>query len=248
MSFGFNTSARRDSWPPTKIVLSRTASAKSEPLPEDIDKDPLTYFLTPTTDDDEMELDEEDHTMMDFDAGIEDSAHPKQIVRSLSPSSLEGLRRGPRSPSPDFDSDDFTSDDEDNEDYIRFSPSTLNLFLQPEQTLYNSGVRSRSPVFYPVDSDGYLTPASFPAPNPRRSSSARRGLYRSSSARARQGHLWRSPSPDVWSIKEETEDQLLRDDGAIQSPLGGNPVIIKKDNTVPQLRKKVRFVLPPKEI
>lgn len=255
---------RRDSWPPTTLVLSRNNSAKTEPLPhrrlEDIDKDPLTYFLTPTDENMDVE-DDQDHAMMDFDAGIEDAARPKQIIRSLSPSSLDALRRRHREPSPDFDddddiSDDYTSEDDDfldedeEEEYIRFtpSPSGSGFFLQPNQTLYNSGVRSRSPVFYPLF--GNDASSSFPPPSaPRHSMAGRRELYRSFSARpGRHGHLWRQPSPDVWSIQEETDAQVCSASFSIETMREGNPVVSQAGRVTPTLRKKVRFILPPKEI
>lgn len=273
MSFTFGGAAaaaagRRDSWPPTTLVLSRSNSTKTEPPPhqprlEDIDKDPLTYFLTPTDETMNVDDEDEDHAMMDFDAGIEDAARPKQIVRSLSPSSLEALRRRHREPSPDFDddddiSDDYTSEDDDfldedeeeEEQYIRFSPSPPGpgFFLQPNHTLYNSGVRSRSPVFYPLYTNN--ASSSFPPPSaPRHSMAGRRGLYRSFSARpGRHGHLWREPSPDVWSIQEETDAQVRSASFSIETLREGNPVVSQIDRATPTLRKKVRFILPPKEI
>lgn len=254
MSSQYNiNSSRRDSWPPTQLRLARSISHKTEPQPllQDIDQDPLTYFLTPAVGDDGMDLDDEDEHMMDFDAGIEDASHPRQIVRSLSPSSLQGLRRPTivRQPSPDFDSDDFTSEDEDDdEEYIRFSPSQNSLFLNPAQILYNSGVRSRSPVFSQTDS-GYLSPASYPGAIPQAHSLAgRRSFNRSFSARARQGHLWREPSPDVWSIQEETEEELQRDVRIAGRSPAGNPIVTKQSDGVPKLKKKVRFILPPKQL
>lgn len=237
-------SSRRDSWPPTQVRLVRTGSNKADPRPllDDIDQDPLTYFLTPAPGDEDDDLDNE----FDFDAGIEDTAHPREMIRSVSPSSLEGLRKpGSGAASPDFDSDGITSDEDDNEEYIRFSPPSSNLFLFPNHTLEELGVRSRSPVFSTTGS-GFLSPASFPASPPRGRSrfTPRRGLTRTNSSRARYGHLWREPSPDVWSIEEETEEQIQStkdEDKALE---------VKQELPRPRPnkpKKKVRFILPARE-
>jgi hypothetical protein len=49
----------------------------------------------------------------------------------------------------------------------------------------------------------------------------------------RENHLWREPSPDVWSIEEETEEELMSDGGV--------------DIKAAKPKKKVRFVLPDRE-
>ncbi|EGR46354.1 uncharacterized protein TRIREDRAFT_5016 [Trichoderma reesei QM6a] len=260
-------SSRRESWPPTQLRLSpamsikkRPAAADLEPRPllEDIDDNPLTYFLTPIPADDadvdEMDLDDVD--MMDFDAGIEDASQPREAVRSVSPSSLEGLRKpdcaAARPASPEYDSDALTTDDDDDEDYIRFSPSSPSSFmLSPLRDLAVEGLRfrSKSPMFG-LSNDTFLYPGSMSVPAPSSSSSSssgRRGRgrtnsrgptrhhmqTRSLSARVRDNHLWREPSPDVWSIEEETEEELMSDAGV--------------DVKAAKPKKKVRFVLPEKQ-
>ncbi|KAH0493617.1 hypothetical protein TgHK011_000276 [Trichoderma gracile] len=256
-------SSRRESWPPTQLrLMSPAMSIKKRPGPEprplleDIDDNPLTYFLTPipaddnNADVDEMDLDDVD--MMDFDAGIEDASQPREAVRSVSPSSLEGLRKpdsaAVRPASPEYDSDALTTDDDDDEDYIRFSPSSPSSFmLSPLRDLAVEGLRfrSKSPMFG-LSNDTFLYPGSMSVPAP--SLSGRRGRgrtnsrgptrhhmqTRSLSARVRDNHLWREPSPDVWSIEEETEEELMSDAGADV-----------KAATKP--KKKVRFVLPEKQ-
>ncbi|KAK0392087.1 hypothetical protein NLU13_1585 [Sarocladium strictum] len=238
--------SRRDSWPPTQLRLLRSSS-KGEPkrLHEDIDEDPLTYFLTPTPllEDDEIL----DGTMMDFDAGIEDPHHAPDMVRSVSPSSLDGLSKpSSRSRSPDFDFDMPTPDeDEDDEDYIRFVPGGYSSrFLSlPDFAIDGRRPRPRSPLF------GRSTnmPASFPGPSspPRGRVLHARGRLspaRSVSARGRPGHLWREPSPDVWSIEEETEEDMesVKDEGGKVDKVGGSAGEGK-------IKKKVRFVLPSEE-
>ncbi len=88
---------RRDSWPPTQVRIQNSiehddATLEEEPDLSFIDDNPLTYFLTPAP---LLAVDDEDddNAMMDFDfdAGIEDAKHPPEIVRSVSPSSLDGL-------------------------------------------------------------------------------------------------------------------------------------------------------------
>lgn len=228
--------SRRDSWPPTQVRLKPTVSTKNNPLPslDNIDEDPLTYFLTPAPDDD---IDQE---MMDFDAGIEDSKHPREVVRSVSPSTLDGLRKpGLRPLSPDSGSEIATTDDDD-EDYIRFSPNKHGLLSLQDLFAQGTADRPNSPLF--GESTNYhLAPTS---PQPRGRTPGRGGL----SARRRAGQLWREPSPDVWSIEEETEEELMSDKGssvAARSDVdendvhGGGVKLFKK-------KKRVRFVLPAK--
>ncbi|TFA99828.1 hypothetical protein CCMA1212_008072 [Trichoderma ghanense] len=254
--------SRLESWPPTQLRLSPAmsikkrpdAAAEPRPLLEDIDDNPLTYFLTPIpADDDNADIDEmdlDDVDLMDFDAGIEDASQPCEAVRSVSPSSLEGLRKpdgGARPASPEYDSDALTTDDDDDEDYIRFSPSSpSSSMLSPLRDLAVEGLRFRakSPMFG-LANDTFLYPGSMSVPAP--SSSGRRGRgrtnsrgstrhhmqTRSLSARVRDNHLWREPSPDVWSIEEETEEELMSDAGV--------------DGKAAKPKKKVRFVLPEKE-
>ncbi|KAF3066734.1 hypothetical protein CFAM422_009054 [Trichoderma lentiforme] len=243
-------SSRRESWPPTQLRLTPTMSLKKRsviesfeprPLLEDIDDNPLTYFLTPIPaedEDDEMDMDVD---MMDFDAGIEDASQPREAVRSVSPSSLEGLRKpdSARPASPDFDSDALTTDDDDDEEYIRFSPTSSSFSLTPLRDLAVEGLRFRakSPVFG-LTANALLSPNSVPAPGRRgrgrtNSRGSTRQQTRSLSVRARDDHLWREPSPDVWSIEEETEEELMSDAGV--------------DTKAAKPKKKVRFVLPNKE-
>ncbi|KAL7899041.1 hypothetical protein HDV63DRAFT_77606 [Trichoderma sp. SZMC 28014] len=243
-------SSRRESWPPTQIRLTPTnmsikkrSSIEPRPLLEDIDDDPLTYFLTPIPDedeDDEMMMDLDlDVDMMDFDAGIEDASQPREAVRSVSPSSLEGLRKpdSNRPATPESDSDALTTDDDDEEEYIRFSPASPSSMLSPLRDLAMESLRFRSktPVFG-LTTNALLSPNSFPAPTSSRgrgrtnNRASPRLQTRSLSARVRENHLWREPSPDVWSIEEETEEELMSD--------GGVDIVAEKP------KKRVRFVIP----
>lgn len=245
--------SRRDSWPPTQVRLRPTVSTKNEPLPslDDIDADPLTYFLTPAPDmDDDM-----DHDMMDFDAGIEDSIRPREVIRSVSPSTLDGLRKpGLRPASPDSCSEIATPDDDDTEDYIRFTPGPNGLLSLQDLFMTSIRPRPQSPAFG-QSTNSHLSPASSQLRG-RPRGRGRHGQSRSSHAHRRPGLVWREPSPDVWSISEETEEELLMSDMmsdvgssvACRSDIGDNDDENGGHGGVRlgKQKKKVRFVLPAK--
>lgn len=244
--------SRRDSWPPTQVRLRPTVSTKDDPLPslDDIDEDPLTYFLTPAPDIHDDDLDQD---MMDFDAGIEDSNHPHEVIRSVSPSTLDGLRKpGCRPASPETPSEIATPcDDDDDEDYIRFSPGKNGLLSLQDLFLNSSRSRPKSPAFG-QSTNTHLSPAN----SQLRGRGRGRGRHGQSrhSPRYRNGQLWREPSPDVWSIEEETEEELMSD---MMSDVGSS-VAARSDIgdydengenggvKIPKTKKKVRFLLPAK--
>ncbi|KAI9155224.1 hypothetical protein HJFPF1_07802 [Paramyrothecium foliicola] len=236
--------SRRDSWPPTQVRLNPFRPAKDEPRPllDDMDDDPFNYFLTPAPG-----VEEDLDVHLDFDAGIENPSERKEIVRSVSPSSLEGLSKPKGRPiSPELDSDITTTDDEDeDEDYIRFNPLNFKLLTLSEFAI--DGVRRRTKSNRPVARPNrLLQAASFPGPQPR----GRGGLARGrpvqprslSASRGRPNHLWREPSPDVWSIEEETEEELAKSDAG-DAEKDGKTVHTKTAKSF----KKVRFVLPDEE-
>jgi hypothetical protein len=257
--------SRRDSWPPTQVRLDPVLPSV-EPALEDIDDDPLTYFLTPAPAVEDVDIDD----MLDFDAGIEDSNHRREIVRSVSPSSLDGLSR-PKSrrssPEPELSDGPSPYDDDSEEEYIRFQPKAIGLpFNLMDFTVDGVKMKPRS-FTAPVGSgnaltaDTLLSPSSVHAPGNRGRTPAR-GLghsrTRSLSARRRPQHIWREPSPDVWSIEEETEEDLNSEIGSsvARSDIGeedahkkGEEEAKNKDLEVPAAKpkKKVRFVLPVKE-
>ncbi|KAI8307313.1 hypothetical protein K4K61_003672 [Colletotrichum sp. SAR11_59] len=229
--------SRRDSWPPTQVRLMPT-TPKDYPSLDDIDEDPLTYFLTPAPDLEE----DEDGDMMDFDAGIEDSS-PREIVRSVSPSSLDGLNKskGRTSPPvPDL-SDLATPEEDDEEDYIRFAPQGFCVrFSLRDFTI--DGVKPKRSKTHP---DALLSPSRGRTPvRP-----AGRGRQHSVSFRHRQQHVWREPSPDVWSIEEETEEELLSELGSSIGAVSDmeEDAHMGKDVEAAKPKKKVRFLLPSKE-
>jgi len=224
-----------------------------------MDDDPITYFLTPAQPsygyaDDAMDFE------MDFDAGIEDAKHPSPIVRSVSPSSLGGLSLPPpriptpprRSESPDLDHDmpSIGSTPEDAEEYIHFAarglPFSLRDFTASKPRKFVD-TRSGSPPTSHPDRPGQRLST---AP---RAAGARRSRPRSLTPR-RSPHAWRSPSPDVWSIEEETEEALrsdMEDSGVIEDGRTASAGVVHKSKVIDipaaKPKKRVRFVLPVPE-
>jgi len=231
-----------------------------------MDDDPITYFLTPAQPsygyaDDGMDFE------MDFDAGIEDAKHPPPIVRSISPSTLGGLSVPPprmptpprRSESPDLDHDmpSIGSTPEDAEEYIHFAargrphsfglPFSLRDFTASKPRKFANTPRSESPP----------TSAPYPGrPGQRtalRPASTRRSRPRALTPR-RSPHAWRSPSPDVWSIEEETEEALksdMEDSAVIEGERTASAGVVHKSKVIDipaaKPKKRVRFVLPVPE-
>lgn len=275
------------------------------------------------TDDD---MDSMDLEMEMFDAGIEDPHHPQPAIRSISPSDLTGPSRPPtslpkmlplpiRSPtppktransgsppsrnSPEVLTPNTEHDDEDDdEDYVRFTPSgTLAPF-----SLFNNFASSKSKgasrkaaaanaraqraldkndrvgmmmahgpstsstnLLLPPDAFHVGRPPTAPTTRGRSTTAAgRRGRPRlvqrprSWSGPTRAGYLgenrlspraWREPSPDVWSIEEDPEAEMMSEfgEGSVEIDTLGH----KTEAMTPsgdKAEKKVRFALPVTEI
>ncbi|KAI1319175.1 hypothetical protein F5Y16DRAFT_103762 [Xylariaceae sp. FL0255] len=245
---------RRQTWPLSQ-VLPLSPSRFPPALEEDSDgmftdeddnefspnrESPLKYFLTPATPgDEELEFD------FDFDAGIEDSNCPRENVRSISPSTLDGLKKyKPRSKIGDCA---ILDDDDDDEDYIRFTPHK-NLPYGLDDYLDHS--RHGSP-------EGQLSPNSFHVGSPKGQLSNKhfmpprrhsfRGRPRSLTLTRR--HSWREPSPDVWSIEEEPEKKTMSEMGLSMEDLedGQEKKTLPIDIPAAKPRKRVRFLLPDRE-
>lgn len=233
------------------------------------DEDPLTFFLTPAPLLDVS--DDEDVAMIDFDADIEDSKNPPQTVRSISPSSLEGLNKLPSSrfSLPDHDADlssvtdDYGDDDEDDdEEHIRFNPgpggrSYLGLPFSLPDSATLKAKRAGWATHSTRSTDALLSPSSFHVPDVPQSPPAG-GAMRHSTGNIRdppivrrpRPHLWREPSPDVWSIDEETEAELGSEAGAKEEDKARKSSLVKSegvDGAAAKPKKKVRFILPAKE-
>ena len=238
------TNPQSDSWPPSpsrhppSLDEDNNTSEDEPDMPPLLQEEPLTYFLTPATPKDEEDLEFD----FDFDAGIEDSSKPRDIVRSVSPSTLDGLKKyKPKSKASNdcaiLDDDD---DDDDDEDYISFSPSkTVPLgfddFFDPRLRRLRPRSRSsptkRSGGSISPSEEDLLSPASFHVGSPRgrpakRFAPPRRPFFleRSTAVARRNGgggglpvlhrrHSWREPSPDVWSIEEEPEKETMSEMG-----------------------------------
>lgn len=235
-----------------------------------IDDDPLNYFLTPapSSQDDDVDI-------FDFDAGIEDTKQPAPIVRSISPSNLDsGFRLPLRPPSPTKifgspssvpDLDMAITPDEVDETYLRYGssptgplslPFTLKDFAsarnnpQRERPVRSASATLLSPSSsHPSSLRGRLSHR--PGPRPL-GAAGTQGRTRTWSGRV-SPHAWRVPSPDVWSIEEETEEELHYESvGSYMSDVneeerhtrGTKPIDIKAAKP----KKKVRFVLPAQNI
>lgn len=226
-----STTSRRDSWPPTQVRLERQSSKEHRPpLAEEIDQDPLTYFLTPSIEEDPNdEFDSEDEDDDAFlDAGIEDPTRPSEPVRCVSPSTLGGaLRDCPSSPEMD------TASEEEGDEHENTTPTKSRYYSPPPSAhprwpAPDTSVSASSSMFllrpprsppqhgYVLRGRPGLRDRSVSAPTP--------------VAGRRPSHLrlWREPSPDVWSIEEEDEEEGQA--GQEQDERQG--------------RKRVRFVLP----
>lgn len=229
-----------------------------------MDDDPLTFFLTPAPaldkeDDGDMEMD------FGFDAGIGNGNDAAEIVRSVSPSSLDGMKRSPpRSPtppkspparlSPDLES---ATDDDDDEEYIRFGigrhhsiglPFSLRDFASMKTKKAAKGKAAGSEPFVPSSPPATHAPtaAARGRAAARYGSSPPGSRYGGTrgSVRRRSPHVWREPSPDVWSIEEETEEDISKEDVKVsEEKHPGNTV----EGEAAKPRKRVRFVLPVRE-
>ncbi|KAK4215953.1 hypothetical protein QBC37DRAFT_280563 [Rhypophila decipiens] len=242
-----------------------------------MDDDPISYFLTPapgslldpySNGEDPMDFE------MEFDAGIEDFKHPAPIIRSVSPSSLEGLSLPPHRPptppgspgTPDS-STDMPLTPDDGEDYMRFALKGRSLTLPIRLSdLTGGGRKSRrehhrlspssssevvhgsavgSPVRVPSPLSGYTTSSSS-------NSSTSTSSTMPMPPRRRSPHAWRQPSPDVYSIMEETQDAIESEIGTEDNISGYNKNNNHDDRAkaraieIPAAKpgKRVRFVLP----
>jgi hypothetical protein len=231
-----------------------------------MEDDPYIYFLTPTPSsyaaDETLDFD------MEFDAGIEDTKHPAQVVRSISPSSLGGLSRPPPHPSspprspttPELDYDlSATPDEQEQYDYMDNS-------WPPKHGHPLSLPRRVKDKFKGHSKQDDITDTILPPPphSLRRSARGRTvsksvpslvtGTTGSSSRRRRSTvapsrlspHAWREPSPDVWSIEEETAEEVnseVEEIGAMRRGAKTRAV----DIPAAKPKKKVRFVLPALE-
>ncbi|KAK3308245.1 uncharacterized protein B0T15DRAFT_102684 [Chaetomium strumarium] len=260
----------RDTWVPGQAVLQPTIGhdAKVEDMDLDsMDEHPIIYFLTPAPssycDDSAMDFD------MEFDAGIEDAKHSPQVVRSVSPSSLGGFSRPPlhpptppRSPAtPDLESD-LSATPDDNEQYDYMVPSWPPRPANPpglphhlkkdkfrgapkQDDRKTHGLSPLSSTRSLRDSTrGRAVTKSGAKPSSASTGSSAARMRRPPGTPARlSAHAWREPSPDVWSIEEEPEQEPhneVKDGSATRYGTTTRAV----DIPAAKPKKKVRFVLP----
>ncbi len=254
----------RDAWYPSQVLLQPSHDrddAEIEALDLGrMDDDPFIYFLTPTpssyAEDAGMDFD------MEFDAGIEDAKHPPQIVRSVSPSSLVGLSlppprppTPPRSPAtPELDYD-LSSTPEDHESYD-YMDNSWPRRLKDKFRGHNTTAEGADTLQLPPGAVPPRTSSSSSASTRGRATSRSGGPGPSaglSSGRRGRGrparlspHAWREPSPDVWAIEEETEEEVTSE----MDEEGGGGVGIGEgakgavEIQAAKPKKRVRFVLP----
>ncbi|KAH8805556.1 hypothetical protein F5884DRAFT_680493 [Xylogone sp. PMI_703] len=206
---------RRDSWPPTILRLNEDEEIDdSGSTSSAIDEDPFSFFLSPPDDlDDDFE---------DLSAGIESSREKKKPkVRAVSPSKLAGRR-----PLLERDDDDeeaiYDDEDEEEESFVdRFGvalPISLRDFGRAHDKAKAKAKDSRRKTKEKERTNEMIEEFLFPSHKPFSSSRGRpnarlapsrggRGRGMTRSLPTLRQHSWREPSPDVWPIEEEIEEE-----------------------------------------
>jgi hypothetical protein len=196
----FNELQRRDSWPPTIVRIHDTSTSTTTDL-DDIDENPISFFLTSPEDVDFFD----DEDLEDLSAGIEGSDSKALPIREVSPSSLQ------RSPLPVEEEQEELEDGE-----VEFGvgmPLSLKDFTA--RHINNSGRQSRTGERSADESLKGLGIAipEFKAKRGRAkvrlTPNHGRGRGKTRSLSARRPQSWRVPSPDIWSIQEEREEDII---------------------------------------
>ncbi|CAK7205066.1 hypothetical protein SEUCBS139899_007831 [Sporothrix eucalyptigena] len=220
----------------------------------------------------------------EFDAGIEDATHPQPIVRSVSPSSLaNGLGTGSsggrtsrmsmRPPTPPRSRESLhpngivNSGDDDGENYIHFGSSGYasqpipsakgKATSRSSHTYLSSSPLSSSPALPRSIVDTHDLYAHHHSNN----STSHLTAAGATIVRRRSPRSWRVPSPEVFSIEEETEEELSMGVAASDRPGRSRSKSyqhyhhhhypernLQVEAAKPQKKKQVRFVLPGEEI
>lgn len=207
---------------------------------------------------------------MDFelDAGIEDAAHPQHVVRSVSPSSLADslgartLRAAVRPPTPPRTRGRGGGGGSGG---LQIPSAPGVAAPTPASVSGRDGSASSSPLsLSPLSSSLSSSPASPPPgpdlhaldthPNhlPHHHANTPPTTSHLTAAgamivRRRSPRAWRVPSPDVFSIEEETEEELSTGVAAAR-PGRHAPRTLQVEAAKPPKRKQVRFVLPGEEV
>lgn len=183
----FNELQRRDSWPPT-IVRIPASELENTFDPSLIDENPISFFLSTPEDIDDFLSDEE------LSAGIE-STSKSHAIREISPSSLQRVPR--------------LEEEEDEEEEAFAAPMTLRDFT--ERTSSGRESRAGQNSDRPGLGLGIILPDNAAmrgrarvrlAPGHGRA----RGRGRARTLSARRPQSWIAPSPEIFRIDEERED------------------------------------------
>ena len=207
---------RRDSWPPTIIHLHEPATSERS---DAIDDNPFAFFLTTPEDIDDLFDGDE------LDAGIETPDSSRSPVREVSPSSLQRA-----SVSSDEDAGDEDDGEEENYDFGLAMPLSLKDFTMR----HNSGRKSRAEkrkedgllglgITLPLTTTstskqhtsnsirGRPQARIVPARTSSSSSSSSRGRGQTRSLSNRRKNSWLEPSPEIFSIEEEKENEMEKE-------------------------------------
>lgn len=194
----FNELQRRDSWPPTIVRIPARTSSNNDLTfdPTLLDEDPISFFLTAPEDIDDFLSDEE------LSAGIESSAKAP-VIREISPSRVQRVPR----------LDELEEEDEEEEFGV---PLTLRDFTERS----SGGRTSRSGHYSEIESErkqgGLGLGITLPEHAAMRGRARvrlipegrGRGRGRARTLSARRPQSWREPSPEIWRIEEEREDEV----------------------------------------
>ncbi|KAH8770256.1 hypothetical protein BGZ57DRAFT_629492 [Hyaloscypha finlandica] len=194
----YNELQRRDSWPPTIIRLRE----EEEENLDNIDENPISFFLTSPEDIEEF-LDDED-----LSAGIETPESSHTPVREISPSTLQRV----------------PLEADDDETFGLAMPMALKDFTAK----HISGRKSRAGA-RPDELKGLGITINIPEFSATRGrpkvrltpSRSGRGRGQTRSLSARRPQSWREPSPDIWTIREEREsdDEVKMTVGRADTPV-----------------------------
>lgn len=240
-----------------------------------IDDDPLNYFLTPAPSSQDDDVDMELDLDAGIDSPNRKSPVVRSVSPSSLDSKLTGLPLRPptpprscgsRSPEPDLDMAPTPEDEDDGESYLRFGSSPLTPpFDMPFSLRDLADIRHKAnmgggrrkgktaPATLLSPAPAHGSPSSGrgrlshrPGPRPLAAAAMdTRGRTRSWSGRL-SPHAWREPSPDVWSIEEEAEEDV------VDTEMGDSAASVKEARAIDippaKPKKRVRFVFPVQEV
>ena len=245
---------RRDSWPPTLISIETPTSPSSM----DIDANPFSYFLSPSTSYDD---DVDDLIDIDLSAGIESDEEPSIEVREVSPSSIQNTTSSSGEATGISRVWKGKSKREKDMEKRRVEEE-MTAWLQAPLSLRDFQANQTSPSKRKAKSASTSPSSSFTAQNRGRgvvrlTPNSRGTRVRSRSAVSARPHSWRLPSPEIGSIREEDEDvemsmdekEWREDTPGLVSDAGiseveQEPEVPRKRAKVDRKEKRVRWAMP----